>query len=98
MEAHENANNLKKFRETIGYSQKDVALLLGFDYVKNISRWENGETFPSIEYLFALSHLYNASPSELYPSVWQSLQIETIKKRQSLPQRKGGSSNDYFFL
>lgn len=91
-------NNLKKYRLTVGYSQKEVAFLLGFTYEKNISRWEMGVIQPCIEHLFALSHLYNALPNELYPNLWKSLKQKADEKKMCLPSKKKIIESQHFYL
>ena len=50
----------KKAREAKGLSQKYVALTLGVK-PPNISRWESGVNYPTVENLIALAHLYECS-------------------------------------
>lgn len=91
-------NNLKKYRCIAGYSQKEVALLLGFTYSATISKWEKGFMQPGIEHLFTLSQLYNVFPHELYPNIWSSLKKEVIEKRLLVPSNKNCKSNKFFYL
>lgn len=81
-------NKLRTYRKTTGYSQKEIAKVFGFKYINNISRWEKGLAIPSLEFLFCLSHLYGASPQELYPDLWQfsKEKLET-RKHKALPQK-----------
>ena len=50
----------REAREAKGMSQKYVALTLGVK-PPNVSRWEAGVTYPSIENLIALANLYDVS-------------------------------------
>lgn len=52
--------HFKEAREARGMSQKFVALSLGVK-PPNVSRWEAGVTFPTVENLIALAKLYGVS-------------------------------------
>jgi transcriptional regulator with XRE-family HTH domain len=53
----------------MGFSQSQVAKILGLRYSNMVSRWEDGLHFPSAEYLLKLSVLYKTLPNELYYEV-----------------------------
>ncbi len=91
-------NSLKKYRRIAGYSQKEVAFLLGFTYTTTISKWEKGLMLPSIEHLFTLSQLYNVLPHELYPDIWGSLKREVAQKKLSVPSKKNIRGIEHFYL
>jgi transcriptional regulator with XRE-family HTH domain len=91
-------NNLKKYRRIAGYTQKDVALILDITYTAGISKWEKGFLLPCTEHLFILSHLYNALPNELYPSLWESLKQEAAEKKSFLPSKKKRIESHHFYL
>ncbi len=59
-------NRLRKYRILAGYSQKDVAIILGMKSTSRISKWEQGTALPSLEYLLKLSILYHVLCDELY--------------------------------
>lgn len=57
----------KKFcylRKDQGLSQKDLAKILGVTN-KAISKWENGDAYPSIKQLLSISSIFNVSLDEL---------------------------------
>ncbi len=54
------ANHLWKYRQRIGYSQTDVAEILGLSNSTQICQWEKGMTKPSLENVIKLSILYRA--------------------------------------
>jgi len=62
-------NNLKTIRIRAGYTQKQVAELLGKDMENRLSRWERGNAAPSVLNLFKLSKLYRVSCEEMYPEI-----------------------------
>ncbi len=57
-------NNFKKLRIQNGYTQKQVAALLGVAQ-SNISDWENNVSRPEYENLIALAKLYGETLESL---------------------------------
>jgi predicted ATPase/transcriptional regulator with XRE-family HTH domain len=56
---------LRATRKERGWSQQQVADRIGAPLPLNISRWENGTSFPSAYYIERLCHLFGKSVSEL---------------------------------
>ena len=77
-------NRLRKHRKLMGYTQKDVALLLGLHNTNRISRWEKGLCFPSVVNLIKLSIIYRTFPNELYFDLLLELRHELLKKEREL--------------
>ncbi len=57
---------LRKHRQIMGYSQTEVAKRLGLVSSAIVSRWENGQCRPNIEYALHLSRLYRTLVNELF--------------------------------
>ena len=57
-------NNIKKLRERSGYTQKQLASLVGTDDT-SISKYETGEICPSIKTLFRMAELFRVTPEQL---------------------------------
>jgi transcriptional regulator with XRE-family HTH domain len=91
-------NNLKRHRQIAGYSQKEVAFLLGFSYTATISKWEKGFLLPDTRYLFLLCHLYSGAPQELYGDLWQSLMEEIDVRKYKVPPKQSVESKTHFYL
>jgi transcriptional regulator with XRE-family HTH domain len=91
-------NNLKRYRHIAGYSQKEVALILGFSYTATISKWEKGFLLPDTRYLFLLCHLYTTTPQELYDNLWQSLMEEIDVQKYKVLPKKSVESATHFYL
>ena len=81
-------NSLRKYRDIIGFSQKDVAEMLGFKSAIRISLWENGYKKPSIENLMKLSFLYSTLPAQLYPDLWQDIIKELKEVKMKMLEKK----------
>ncbi|MBK9391882.1 MAG: helix-turn-helix transcriptional regulator [Bacteroidetes bacterium] len=73
---------MRKYRRIMGYSQKDVADMLGFTGTSKISRWEKGERMPSVKNLLKLSVIYATLPNDLYYDLWQDVK-KNIRKKES---------------
>ena len=56
--------NFREARENAGFSQKYVAITLGVQ-PPNVSRWESGVTFPTVENLMKLADLYQVTTDYL---------------------------------
>ena len=53
-----------------GYTQKQVAEILGMNQSNLISEWEKGITSPSLNNLLKLANLYHTLIEELYNEQW----------------------------
>ena len=65
-------NRLELNRKTSGYSQREVAQILGFSSVAQISRWERGEKDPNLKHALQLSALYKRLVNDLF---WDSKEL-----------------------
>lgn len=59
-------NKLKELRKERGYTQKQVAEMLGLKCEDRISHWEKGQGMPSAKNLMRLAKIYKANTSEIY--------------------------------
>jgi len=59
-------NNLKEFRIKAGYTQKQVASLLGMQCEDRLSHWERGQAMPSVSNLLKLCRIYGVKVEEVY--------------------------------
>lgn len=55
---------LKKLRESKGFSQEDVAKKIGVTR-QAVYKWENDKSYPDIDNLISLSEMYNVTLDEL---------------------------------
>src|SRR5579859_3396395 len=56
---------LRAARKQRGWTQQQVADLIGAPLALNVTRWERGTAFPSAHYVHKLSALFNKTPREL---------------------------------
>ncbi|MDE2031039.1 MAG: helix-turn-helix transcriptional regulator [Patescibacteria group bacterium] len=62
-------NTLKEHRLKAGLTQRQVSSYMGFNSEDRISRWEQGQAFPSLQNTLKLAKLFNVHPGELYPEL-----------------------------
>lgn len=77
-------NCLRKLRKINGYTQKEVAMVLGIKNTGMISRWESGQRFPNAMNMFRLAILYRTMADALYIDQIRILRDEIKKKREKL--------------
>lgn len=78
-------NHLKEHRIRCGYTQKEVALILGFTSEDRICLWEQGKNIPNLINLLKLSSLYRATPMNLYPELM--MEVDEEVEERSLENR-----------
>ncbi len=66
-------NRLRKYRRIMGYTQVQVAALLGLSCKSRVSEWELGKRFPGIKNLIKLSILYATLIDSFYPDLRQAI-------------------------
>lgn len=80
-------NRIKKHRDVLGYTQKDVAYLLGLQNASSISRWEKGISIPSIVMLLKLSVIFRTLPTELYFELLLNLRKEIFLRESKMSKQ-----------
>ena len=76
-------NRLRKHRKLMGYTQKEVAVLLGVNATDRISQWEQGLTLPNAVNLIKLSLVYHVFPTDLYYDLMSNLRKEIEERMKS---------------
>lgn len=78
-------NNLLRYRLLFGYSQREIARMLGLNSTSVIGRWEQGLTVPDLENAIKLSVIYKTLIEELFYDLRKSIISEfTIKDMKNL--------------
>jgi transcriptional regulator with XRE-family HTH domain len=90
-----NSNNLKRYRRLMGYTQKDVAVLLGLKSSNRISNWEQGKAVPNIVNLIDLSILYSTLPAELYSDLYKARRAKIWSAKERFKNEKNNSPSFY---
>jgi transcriptional regulator with XRE-family HTH domain len=78
-------NYLYRLRRLRGLRQKHLAVLLGYKGTSMISRFENGEAFPSLPAGLLLELALGTKLSEMYVDLYEELQRRIIKRAARLP-------------
>lgn len=92
-------NSLKKYRRSVGLSQKDVAVFLGVKNSSCISCWEKGLFMPSVKHLLQLSLLFKTLPHNLYIELWEELKDDVVRfEKELLAQHESIISNERYYL
>jgi transcriptional regulator with XRE-family HTH domain len=82
-------NRLKKHRDIHGYSQKEIAFMLGFKNAARIGQWEKGLALPSIINLLKLSVIYSAFINDFYFDLLQEYKPKVVSKKEALSLKEG---------
>ena len=75
-------NLLRKYRRVNGYTQIEVAKILGIKCSSKISQWEKGECFPNLMNALRISILYRVMVDSIFIDHLRHLR-EEMKKRES---------------
>lgn len=68
----------------MGYTQEDVAGLLGYKSASRISKWEKGISMPNVKNLLKLSYLYRTLADQLYYDLSRELRIELHEQEKKI--------------
>lgn len=68
-------NNLKFFRQKLGYTQEQIAELLDVSR-QAVAKWENGSSLPNIDNVIALADLYGISVDMLSRNINAGIPVE----------------------
>jgi len=90
------AEKLKAERKKRGWSQEDLAAKL-FVTRQSVSKWENGQSYPSIEVIIKISDLFGLTIDELLRSD-EELTRKVIRDGKKLAYPKLKSLFDVLFL
>jgi len=74
-------NTLRLHRRAAGYTQRQVASLLGLYDTVPISSWEKGEQLPNTVNLIKLCLIYRTLPIELYSDLVSAFR-EELEERE----------------
>lgn len=81
-------NRLVIYRKRMGFNQKQVALLLGFKDTSKLSRYENGQLFPSLPIALGLEIIFRVPVAFLFPGFYDELRKKIRKMEEDLPRSR----------
>jgi len=73
-------NCLSKYRRQKGFTQKEVARILGFKSSTIISKWERGFSLPSAVSLLKLACLYGRQVEALFVDLYKKIKEEVLSE------------------
>jgi transcriptional regulator with XRE-family HTH domain len=82
---HENINQLVVYRRRMGFSQKQVARLLGHSNAVKLSMYEKGLSNPSFHTALSLEIIYRVPVAFLFPALYEELRNHIRGLEASLP-------------
>jgi len=77
-------NYLKTFRKRAGFTQDEMAFLLGCQSGTKVSRYEQFKRQPTLQTVFAYEAVLGTPASQLFAGLFQQAQQETKKRAQLL--------------
>jgi transcriptional regulator with XRE-family HTH domain len=80
-------NYLKTFRKTLGFTQREVAFLLGRHNPAKVSRYERSKRVPSLETIFAYETILGVSARELFAGIQERARRQAIHRARLLQRR-----------
>jgi len=81
---HQNQNRLVIYRRRMGFSQKQVARLLGFAGTSMVSRYEHGRSLPPLNVAFSLGIILRVPVEFLFPALYESLRTNIRAEEDQL--------------
>ena len=79
-------NRLRKHRRLMGYTQADVAYLLGLNNSIVISRWEKGRIIPLADNAIRLAYIYHTFTEELFREFFKKARYEIEPRERKLAE------------
>lgn len=61
--------NIKYLRKVNGFKVDEIRDYLGLESSRSVFKWQNGETLPSIDNLYALSRLFDVALEDIIVEV-----------------------------
>jgi transcriptional regulator with XRE-family HTH domain len=80
-------NYLFRLRRIRGYSQKQLAMLLGLRARKAISEFEQGRRLPGLQTAILLEIVLGARLRDIYPDMYELLGTAAVRREDGLPGR-----------
>jgi transcriptional regulator with XRE-family HTH domain len=80
-------NYLFRLRRIRGYSQKQLAMLLGLRAPKAISEFEQGRRLPGLQTAVLLEIALGTQLRDIYPDMYQHLGRAAVRREDALPVR-----------
>jgi transcriptional regulator with XRE-family HTH domain len=83
-------NYLRMYRRRAGFSQQEVAFLLGCRFGDKVSRYERFAREPSLRNALACEIIFHAELKELFAGIYQHAERDVAKRARMLLRRLDG--------
>jgi transcriptional regulator with XRE-family HTH domain len=80
-------NYLRTFRKTRGFTQREVAFLLGGHNKAKVSRYEHSRRVPALDTIFAYETIFGSSAHELFAGIQERAHRRAIHRVCLLARR-----------
>jgi transcriptional regulator with XRE-family HTH domain len=77
-------NNLVLYRRRMGFSQKQVAQLIGHGDASMVSHYEHGRALPPLTVALGLEIIYRTPVAFLFPAMYDDLKRQIRQDEESL--------------
>jgi len=78
---------LRTHRRRVGFTQKELAFLLGCQKGSKVSRYERLIRFPSLKTALAYEAIFGTSMQELFAGIYEEIEQEVRKRAEVLFQK-----------
>lgn len=85
-------NYLRMHRRKTGFTQKEIAFLIGSNQVGKISRYEKFYSIPQLKTILALEIIFQVTARELFAGLFEEVKKETCLRIEYLVQEVGRDS------
>lgn len=86
-------SRLRLARMRLGYEQKQIAKLLGYKTIPQISRYETGQRLPSLKIALKFSIIYKLPVRVLFNTYYEEC-LRELESRAKLPNHRSNSHPD----
>ena len=87
--SHKLENYLRTYRKRAGFSQDEVAFLLGCRGGAKLCRYERFVRQPSLTAVLAYEAVFRVPPRELFAGLYQKVERRTLRRARLLARRVG---------
>lgn len=87
-------NYLRTYRRNHGFSQEEIAFLLGCKSGAKISRYERSRRVPSLDTIFAFEVVFGATARDLFAGIREQAQRRALHRARLLAKRLKKRSAD----
>jgi transcriptional regulator with XRE-family HTH domain len=84
---HRLPNYIRTYRKRAGFSQDEVAFLLGASSGAKISRYERYTRFPTLQTALTCEAVFGVPVRELFAGVYEKVKMDTAKRARQLAER-----------